>query len=352
MLIMRIVVNDIAAEYGGALTVLKSFYEYILNNDVENEYIFLLSSPLFEETERIKIVICDDVKKSGLHKMKFDFFSGKKLINSLHPDYVLSLQNIITYGVKARQGVYVHQSIPFQKEKNFSFLKGAERGTAFVQKFIGRIIRKSVKKADDVFVQTKWMKENVAEMCKVSLEKVSVVPFESDIPKGLEKAQSYPSNEFFYPATFEGIYKNHECIYQAIDILSDEGINDYHFTLTLPKEDQPKREPITHCGLVDQKTLFEMYRNSVVIFPSYIETIGLPLLEARETNSLIIAADCQYSRETLNGYTNAYFFDPFKPEKLAELMKKVFVRKLDFYTHEQTETVKNGWNVITDRIVT
>lgn len=348
---MRIVVNDIAAEYGGALTVLKSFYEYILYNDTENEYIFLLSRPLLEETERIKIVICDNVKKSGLHKMKFDFFSGKKLINSLDPDYVLSLQNIITFGVKARQGVYVHQSIPFQKEKNFSFLKGAERGTAFVQKFIGRIIKKSVKKADDVFVQTKWMKENVAEMCKVSPDKVSVVPFESDIPKDLEKAHSYPNNEFFYPATFEGIYKNHECIYHATDILSEEGISDYHFSLTLPKEDQPKRELITHCGLVDKQTLFEMYQNSVVVFPSYIETIGLPLIEARESNSLLLVADCQYSRETLNGYTNAYFFDPFKPKELADLMKKVFVRKLDFYTQEQTETVNNGWKVITDRIV-
>ena len=34
---MRIVVNDIAAEFGGALTVLKSFYKYILDHDKENE---------------------------------------------------------------------------------------------------------------------------------------------------------------------------------------------------------------------------------------------------------------------------------------------------------------------------
>lgn len=348
---MRIVVNDIAAEYGGALTVLKSFYEYTLNNDAENEYIFLLSSPLLEETERIKIMICDDVKKSGLHKMKFDFFSGKKLINSLNPDYVLSLQNIVTFGVKARQGVYVHQSIPFQKEKNFSILKGAERGTAFVQKFIGRIIKKSVKNADDVFVQTNWMKENVAEMCKVSSDKVSVVPFETDIPKGLEKAQSYPSNEFFYPATFEGIYKNHECIYQAIDILSDEGINDYRFTLTLPKEDQPKREPITHCGLVDKQTLFEMYQNSVVVFPSYIETIGLPLLEARESNSLIFAADCQYAREVLADYPNVYFFNPFQPNELADLMEKAIRKEIKLFAQSNLEDNQDGWNVMIDRIV-
>lgn len=348
---MRIVVNDIAAEFGGALTVLKSFYEHILHNDKENEYIFLLSSLLVEETERIKIIVCDDVKKSGLHKMKFDFFSGKKLINGLNPDYVLSLQNIITFGVKARQGVYVHQSIPFQKEKKFSLLKGAERSAAIVQRFIGRIIKKSVKKADDVFVQTNWMKDNVAEMCKVNPDKISVVPFEPDMPSDIAKATDYPNNKFFYPATFEGIYKNHECIYQAIDILNNAGYTEYQFELTLPKDDMPKREQITHFGLVDKTTLFGMYRNNVVVFPSYIETIGLPLLEARETNSLILASDCQYARETLKDYKNAYFFDPFKPLELAELMKKSIDRKIEFCAHATKETVSSGWNVLTDRIV-
>lgn len=348
---MRIVVNDIAAEFGGALTVLKSFYEHILRDDTENEYIFLLSGPLLEETERIKIIVCGEVKKSGLHKMKFDFFSGKKLINDLKPDYVLSLQNIITFGVKARQGVYVHQSIPFQKEKKFSVLKGAERGAAIVQKFIGRIIKKSVKNADDVFVQTNWMKDNVAEMCKVHTGKIFVVPFETDIPKDIKKATCYPNNKFFYPATFEGVYKNHECIYQALDILNDAGYNDYQVDLTLPKNDTPKRERIVHLGLIDKKTLFEMYRNNVVVFPSYIETIGMPLLEASETNSLILAADCQYARETLKGYKNAYFFSPFKPAELADLIKKAINREIEFYPYSKEKSASGGWNVITDRIV-
>lgn len=348
---MRIIVNDIAAELGGAMTVLRSFYDYIAENDKTNEYIFLLSDSYLQETDRIKVIIREDIKKSGLHKIKFDFFTGKSFIQSLNPDYVLSLQNIITFGLKVRQGVYVHQSIPFQKEKNFSFFKNSERSTAVIQKLIGAIIKKSVKKADDVFVQTNWMKENVAEMCKVSLDKVSVVPFDSDIPKCLEKAHSYPNNEFFYPATFEGIYKNHECIYQAIDILTAEGINDYHFTLTLPKEDQPKRESITHSGLVDRQTLFEMYRKRVVVFPSYIETIGLPLLEARETNSLILAADCQYSRESLNGYTNAYFFNPFQPNELADLMEKAIRKEIKLCAQSKSEDNQDGWNVIIDRIV-
>ena len=348
---MVIVINDIAAEMGGALTVLKSFYSFIKNHDSENEYIFLLSGNYVEETDNIKVVVNEDVKKSGLHKLRFDFFSGKKYISSFNPDYVLSLQNIITFGLKCKQGVYVHQSIPFQKEKKFSLLKSSERGTAVIQKFIGSIIKKSVKKADNVFVQTNWMKENVAEICKVKPDKISVVPFETELPDDIDKATDYPNNRFFYPATFEGIYKNHEVIYQAIDILKNDGYEDFEVVLTLPVDSQPKRSNISHCGLIDKQTLFENYRNSVILFPSYIETIGLPLLEARAVNSLILVADCQYSRETLKGYKNAYFFNMLEPTQLAELMKMVINREFELYSDILEEAVSDGWNVITDRIV-
>ena len=349
---MRIVVNDIAAEMGGALTVLKSFYEYVLNHDKDNEYIFLLSDNYVAETDHIKVIICDEPKKSGLHKMKFDFVTGKKLIEKLKPDYVLSLQNIITFGLQCRQGVYVHQSIPFQKEKKFSLLKGSERGTAIIQRLIGAIIKRSVRKADDVFVQTKWMRENVAEMCKVSPDKIRVVPFKTEIPDVGKTSTESPKNKFFYPATFESVYKNQECIYQAIDILHRQSIHDFEVTLPLPREEQPKRPCIKHCGLLNTADLYQAYADNIMLFPSYIETIGLPLLEAQSVNALIFAADCQYARESLDGYQNAYFFHPFAPEQLAELMKQAIEGNIQLNT-EPKKTIRPNtktWNVILDAI--
>ena len=96
---MRIIVNDIAASQSGALTVLKSFYEFVKEHDKENEYVFLLSDRYIEETERIKVCICKTVKKNGFEKIRFDFITGKSFIEKLQPDYVLSLQNIITFGL-------------------------------------------------------------------------------------------------------------------------------------------------------------------------------------------------------------------------------------------------------------
>lgn len=346
---MKIVVNDIAAEIGGAMTVLRSFYNYIAENDKKNEYIFLLSDPYLQETDRIKVIIRDDIKKSGLHKLKFDFFTGKKYIQSLEPDYVLSLQNIITFGLKVRQGVYVHQSIPFQKEKNFSLFKRAERSTAIIQKLIGAIIKKSVRKADDVFVQTKWMKENVAEKCKVAQNKISVVPFAQEKQRSVVLMTQVPNRTFFYPATAESIYKNHACIYQAIDILNQNGINDFNVKLTLSKEEtQPN---ITFCGMLSKAELYQAYVNNILLFPSYIETIGLPLLEAKSANAVIFAADCQYDREVLKDYPNAYFFNPFQPNELADLMEKAIHNEITLFAQSKSKDNHDGWNVMIDRIV-
>ena len=65
---------------------------------------------------------------------------NKKFVKNLNPDVVLSLQNIITFGLKVPQAVYIHQSIPFQNSKKFSFLKSKERGLAVIQYLIGAII--------------------------------------------------------------------------------------------------------------------------------------------------------------------------------------------------------------------
>ena len=46
---MKIIVNDLAASAGGAMTVLKSFYRYVRENDKANEYIFLLSNHYLEK---------------------------------------------------------------------------------------------------------------------------------------------------------------------------------------------------------------------------------------------------------------------------------------------------------------
>ena len=61
-----------------------------------------------------------------------------------------------------------------------------------------------------------------------------------------------------------------------------------------------------------------MYAHSVLLFPSYVESFGLPLLEARLTGTYVIASNCPFSREILDGYEKALFFDEMDYKMMAE----------------------------------
>jgi len=350
---MRIVVNDIAASYGGALTILRQFYEYIRGHDSDNEWIFILSEPHIEETDRIKVLLRPDIKASGLKKLLFDLFTGRYYIDSLEPDVVLSLQNIITFGVKAPQLTYIHQSIPFADARRFSLLKRDERATAVYQRLIGRIIKASAQYADGVIVQTEWMREAVAEQSRTG--KAKIIAARPDIPPLPDASRYIPFNgsSFFCPTNGE-VYKNIGAVTAACRALRREGITDFRVALTL--EQGSVNDPNIDCiGYQDRVGMAHRYASSVLLFPSYIETIGLPLAEARRFGAPIIAADRRYARETLEGYDNAYYFDPFAPCGPAELMKSAVMgemQRTDVNTeNKQTPPAESGWKKVYEYIL-
>ena len=76
-------------------------------------------------------------------------------------------------------------------------------------------------------------------------------------------------------------------------------------------------------GPISREDVFLNYTNSILIFPSYVESFGLPLLEAKMTGTIIIASDTPYSREILNGYNKAYFFNEMDYKELGNIILKI-----------------------------
>jgi glycosyltransferase involved in cell wall biosynthesis len=316
---LRIVVNDIAASTGGALSILTEFYNFIKTSGDKNDWVFLLGDNYLKETETIKIIILPQIKASWIRRVWFDFFSGKRMIKNLCPDVVFSLQNTIIFGLKIPQILYVHQSIPFQNAKNFSFFKKNETMYAIYQHVIGNLIKLSCKKADKIIVQTKWIKNAIIKKChKSEKDIISILPSVKFEKVDINHKQ-LKRNEFFYPAG-DIFYKNHECILQANKILNEQGISDFSVYFTI-KGNNTKNT--IYLDYITRELVKQKYNECTLIFPSYIESFGYPLAEARLMGTIILASDCEFSREILDGYENAYFFDPFKPKELSELMKKV-----------------------------
>lgn len=332
---MKVMVFDVSAEIGGALSILNSFYnEY--KTDQNDEHIFIVSKPELKETENIKVLQFPWVKKSWLHRIYFDYFIAPKLVKKYKVDEVLSLQNIIVPNVKKKQKVFVHNALPFS-EHRFSFFDS--KLLWFYQNILGKRIFKSIKKADSVMVQTNWMKEKCIEKLNIEPNKVEVVSLKLDIEVKRPFTRTKESlSTFFYPAN--GVaFKNHKVIIDACLKLKDQGIKDYkviftlkgnenNYILDLYKKVRDYQLPIEFIGNLSRDDLFDYYSRSILIFPSYIETVGLPLIEAGMHGTPILVSDSPYSHEILKGVENVSFFNAHDIRKLAALMKEHLAIKL------------------------
>lgn len=313
---MRIVVNDIAASEGGALTVLQDFYEEIRSSNDDNEWIFLLNDYYFEETANIKIKVLNEIKNSWLKRLSFELFQGKKIINRLEPDIYFSFQNTATLGINAEHITYLHQSLPYQDEKTFSFFKKEERKLAVYQKIIGRLYNYMFKKTNTkIIVQTEWMKKEVQRRVN---NDVNIVPPKVKVPSQFFY-QPKRGVTFFYPAS-EIQYKNHSVIYSAVNKIVQKGYTNFQVVLTIPPREITNQGVYQFVGQISREKVFEYYTNSILLFPSYIETYGLPLKEATFFHTPIIASSTAFSREILKDYENVHFFNKFKSNELANIM--------------------------------
>lgn len=323
---MRIVVNDVAATGGASLTVLESFYRHVHESDQRNEWVFLVGCDnILEESARIRTIALPAVKNSWPRRLWFDLISGRRLIRSLKPDVVFSMQNTYTYGVKCPQVIYVHQSLPFQRAMNFSVWRRDQRLLAIYKRAIGAIITQSIRRADHVVVQSQWLRGAIVEQVRIAPERVACIPPDLDELKAYVPETPPDRGAFFYPTTGHA-YKNVGRVHEACRLLRQEGTSDFQVTITA---DTATLEPnIAAIGPISRVQSLEILARSTLIYPSLFESYGLPLAEARALGVLVLAADRPYAREVLEGYENAYYFDPISASRLAALMRRVITGEI------------------------
>lgn len=324
---MRIIVFDVPAEIGGALTILNQYHEAAIK-DKDTDWIFIVSTPHLKEIDNVKVLNYPWIKKSWFHRIYFDNFVAPKIVKKYNPDEVLSLQNVSVPKVKVKQTIYLHQSLPFVEKRyklteNFKFW--------VYQNIISKFIFNSIRKADKVIVQTKWIMNAAVEKTKANKEKFILKQPELNVKVTKTFKQSNDGNKlFFYPSS--GFpYKNHEVIVQACKLLKEKNIGDYEVIFTLLGNEnkeikkiknfvEKEKLPVKFIGSISIDEVYDYYSKAILLFPSYIETFGLPMLEAKMHHTPIIASDCAFSHEILDDYDKANFFDPHNATSLAILL--------------------------------
>lgn len=328
---MNILVLDVAASESGALTVLRQYHQ-LLQQDTENHYFFCVSVPQLESGGNLTVCRFPWVKKSWLHRLWFEWFWVPKLVKQYHISRVFSLENLILRNLPCEKWIYLHHPIPFV-DVSFSLIGDPLMWT--YQNVVGKLMIASLRHADHVIVQTNWMK--AACIAKGHLAEAAIEVRQPEIPAEdvvVCTDRAAASTKLLYPATALK-YKNHRLVLQALQQMKDrETIGDLEVEFTLDGQENPlAREllsdvqthdlPVSFIGRLPREALMERYARRTLVFPSYIETFGLPLLEARRSNALVIASDCPFSREILAGYDGAAFFDPFDATALRTLLERL-----------------------------
>jgi len=323
---MNILVYDVAAETGGATTILQYFYEQHVQ-DVNNHYYYILSTYHLDDTENVTIINEPNVKKSWMNRICFDFFGVRKYVKRFRIEKVISLQNIILPLFSGEQVLYVHNALPFCEYK---FKVNEDFKLWIYQNVIGLLIKKSIKKSNCVLVQTEWMREAIVKYLKGNSNKVEVRFPEVDILSGY-RYMSQGKSVFFFPAN-AARFKNHRIVFEACMLLMKQGITNYSVVFTLQGNETTEIREIYEkaqqmgieviwVGNITRERVFEYYSKSILLFPSYIETVGLPIYEAKSVGCPMILADCIYSRFVAKDYENAMFFDFNNEEELMGLMR-------------------------------
>ena len=345
---VKILVYDIPAVHGGALTVLKECYDFACTcKDIE--WVFVVSVPDIVAHDHIAVYCVPEKTRKRANRILFEHTQLQRIIRRERCDCFLSLVNVVIPGNKKKQVVYMHNAIPFS-DISFSFKK--DRALWMYKHIIGAIVRRSMKQCGAIIVQTKWIRDAIVERCGVPLNKFILCPpsLQGKIfPQYRDTAES--RHRFIYPAGLS-IYKNHKVILQATRLLQAQGRRDFSvfFTANLTTNTLNGHSlealPVEGIGLLSYTERLDLYAGSVLLFPSQLETFGLPLLEARRVGAMILACDKPFSRDVLEGYENAYFFHEDDAECLADLMAQIMDGTLPYCPNQHVQQTVSGWESV------
>ena len=327
-----IVLSGINLIEGGPLTIYKDCLRCVEKYFLENYEIVALvhNRELFSEFDsKIKFIEFMDSKKSYLKRFYYEYFYFKRLSKKLKPYLWFSLHDMTPNVVTDKRAVYCHNPIIFYDVKRKDMIN--EFKMFMFSRFYKYIYKINIKKNNFVVVQQDWIRKRFKKIFKIKNVVVAHPNVVIDDSNNNYKNTKIVKNSFLYPS-FPRIFKNFEVICKAVEILENKNIENFKVYLTIDGneniyskeivEKYGRLKCIEFIGLQTRENLMKYYSKiETVIFPSKLETWGLPISEAKAFGKNIILADLEYAHETLGTYEKVMFFGPDDAEKLAEKME-------------------------------
>ena len=328
-----IVVSAVNIRKGGTLTILRECLQYLSVQEGLKVYALVHARRLCDYPGIEYLEFPWTIKSWGrrlwceyvtMHRVSLDIErrEGREI------DTWLSMHDT-TPRVKARhREVYCHTSFPFLKWKPRDLLMDPKIPLfAMFTRFAYRI---NIHRNDCLIVQQEWFRDGLSRITGFPKERIRVIPPKVSVEGTVPETITSDVPMFLYVSTAD-CHKNFETLCEAARLLEREtGPGRFRVVLTISGEENryarwlKKRwgsvSSLEFKGFMSKEKLFGFYRAaSCFVFPSRVETWGLPITEYMLLNDgPMLLADLPYAHETSG--EKGTFFPTTDARRLKELI--------------------------------
>ena len=223
----------------------------------------------------------------------------------------ITLGDIPLRGIN-NQVLFIQQSNLLKKKVN---IYTSNQFSFVVQRFLFNINKRFIRK---IIVQSNVVKNGLIKSYAIEPDRIIVQPHPISLGNYKLPIKSDPNGKLklFYPASnYE--HKNHKLI---IELDNNYHLNELVSEILITISEPPnlkKGSIIKAIGTISHQKCFEYYATAnCLLFPSLMESYGLPLIEAMYVGIAIIAPKLEYA-EWICG-PEAIYFDPNNVESLFD----------------------------------
>lgn len=339
MLKRTIVISAVNLNVGGTLTILRDCLSYLSAWAAAGNYkiVALVYKRDLADYPNIEYIETQWPKKNWLNRLWYEYVSMNRISKDIGPVHLwLSLHDTSPNVVAEKRAVYCHNPFPFYRWK-WAECFFAPRIVLFAL-FSKFIYQKNIQQNDLVIVQQQWLKDAFKRLFAIPENKIMVALPAAAAGKeaGRKHHTPGPGKDYvFIYAASPNSHKNFECLCKATAILKAQGTASFKVYLTISGRENRyaarlykhwgrTNEYLQFIGFQSREALFALYEQSnCLVFPSRIETWGLPISEFATLNKPMLLADLPYARETAAGSRQVAFFNPDGPIELAGQMKRL-----------------------------
>lgn len=326
-----LIVSAVNFTEGGGLTVLRECLATAVNLKSSGWRIIALvhDKNLINQPD-VEFIELPDSKRSWLSHLYHEWIVFGKIAKNLNPDLWLSLHDITPIVKARRRVVYCHNPAPFYTMPwREIFLSPKFWIFTLVYKYVYRLF---IKQNYYVVVQQSWLRDAFVKMFGY-LPIIVAHPLLNITVKNEIVYESRGSTVFLYPV-IPRVFKNFEVICKAAILLAERGVTKFEVRLTLDGKENSYSEWIyakyknvaglKFIGSQSRDQIEQHYQEATaVVFPSKLETWGLPISEAKSYNKPLLLADLPYAHETVGNYEKVSFFPENDASLLADLMQEI-----------------------------